>query len=69
MMVAEAQAGQARPSLESRPVGPCHNAQRTFTVGVSPATRSDRQEVVPMMGGSAMTGWGWLLMTIGVIGF
>jgi hypothetical protein len=38
-------------------------------VGVSPATRSDRQEVVPMMGGSAMTGRGWLLMTIGVLGF
>jgi putative membrane protein len=32
-------------------------------------TRSGRQEVVPMMGGCAMTGWGWLLMTIGVLGF
>ena len=32
-------------------------------------TRSDRQEVVPMMNGYAMSGWGWLLMTLGMLGF
>jgi putative membrane protein len=32
-------------------------------------TRSDRQEVVPMMSGYAMSGWGWLLMTLGMLGF
>jgi len=38
-------------------------------VRVSPETRSDRQEVVPMMNGYAMSGWGWLLMTLGMLGF
>jgi putative membrane protein len=37
-------------------------------VGLS-ETRSDRQEVVPMMNGYAMSGWGWLLMTGGMLGF
>ena len=37
-------------------------------VGLS-ETRSDRQEVVPMMNGYAMSGWGWLLMTLGMLGF
>ena len=32
-------------------------------------TRSDRQEVVPMMSGYAMSGWGRLLMTLGMLGF
>jgi putative membrane protein len=36
---------------------------------MSPETRSDRQVVVPMMGGYAMSGWGWLLMTLGMLGF
>jgi putative membrane protein len=36
---------------------------------MSPATKSDRQEVVPMMNGYAMSGWGWLLMTLGMLGF
>ena len=38
-------------------------------MGASPATKSDRQEVVPMMNGYAMSGWGWLLMTLGLLGF
>jgi putative membrane protein len=38
-------------------------------VGMSLETRSGRQEVVPTMGGYAMSGWGWLLMTFGVLGF
>ena len=38
-------------------------------VRVSPETRSNRQEVVPMMNGYAMSGWGWLLMTLGILGF
>jgi hypothetical protein len=36
---------------------------------MSPETKSDRQEVVPMMNGYAMSGWGWLLMTLGMLGF
>jgi putative membrane protein len=36
---------------------------------MSPATKSDRQEVVPMMNGYDMSGWGWLLMTLGMLGF
>jgi putative membrane protein len=38
-------------------------------VGMSPETRSDRQEVIPMMNGYAMSGWGWLLITLGMLGF
>jgi hypothetical protein len=38
-------------------------------VGVSPETKSDRQAVIPMMNGYAMSGWGWLLMTVGMLGF
>jgi putative membrane protein len=34
-----------------------------------PETRSDRQEVIPMMNGYAMSGWGWLLITLGMLGF
>jgi putative membrane protein len=36
---------------------------------MSPATKSGRQEVVPMMNGYDMSGWGWLLMTLGMLGF
>jgi hypothetical protein len=36
---------------------------------VSPETKSDRQAVIPMMNGYAMSGWGWLLMTVGMLGF
>jgi len=36
---------------------------------MSSATKSDRQEVVPMMNGYDMSGWGWLLMTLGMLGF
>jgi putative membrane protein len=36
---------------------------------MSPETKSDRQEVVPMMNGYDMSGWGWLLMTLGMLGF
>jgi putative membrane protein len=36
---------------------------------MSSETRPDRQEVVPMMNGYAMSGWGWLLMTLGILGF
>jgi putative membrane protein len=36
---------------------------------VSPKTKPDRQEVVPMMNGYAMSGWGWLLMTLSMLSF
>jgi len=36
---------------------------------MSSETGSNRQEVVPMMTGYAMSGWGWLLMTLGMLGF
>src|SRR5215204_7635440 len=77
-IVADAQAGQARPALDIRSVGPCHIppleasmvglSETRSEVGLS-ETRPDRQEVVPMMNGYAMSGWGWLLMTLGMIGF
>jgi hypothetical protein len=52
---------EARWTLPQTPGG--------IIVGVSPETRSDRQEVVPVMGGCAMSGLGWLLMTLGMLGF
>src|SRR4029453_11333757 len=68
-IVADARAGQARSALDTRPVGPCHIPPRGIYGRVSPGTRSDRQEVVPMMNGYAMSGWGWLLMTLGLLRF
>jgi putative membrane protein len=38
-------------------------------VGVSPETKSDRQKVAPMTNGYALSGWGRLLMTLGMLGF
>src|SRR4029453_12983984 len=67
-IVEHAQARQARQALQARSVGPCHLSWEASMVALS-ETRSDRQEVVPMMNGYAMSGWGWLLMTLGTLGF
>src|SRR5215203_7411524 len=68
-IAADSQARQARRPKKRGPLAPATYPQEASTVDVSPETRSDRQEVVPMMNGYAMSGWGWLLMTLGMLGF
>src|SRR5215218_6513579 len=68
-IVADARAGQARLALEERPVGPCPILLGAFTVEVVAGDQVRSQEVAPMMNGYSMSGWGWLLMTLGMLGF